>query len=276
MKKMITPKTLYRLTAVLSVVLAVCIVCGMYLTRYSVGASLPELEAAASQYTEKNLTILKTMEVPENTRSEDHGIYGVADSPLAGGYLVALCESEVEGEHQWTGPVLFEKGLNGKYHVMESDLTNLPWPIEDEPMNDSTFGLFGGEDDGGRAVLVLWSDIYPEEMAGYRVTYYDVERYLEDGSIIPLTLDVPVEPGSNLHMTCVNIPFNYYDRDFFAYDEEGNEIDLRAFRESQGELNGDGEGRSGDGGINLDLYACILLAGLAAAWWLWKRSRKLS
>ena len=158
---------------------------------------------------------------------------------------------------------------------MESDLTNLPWPIEDEPMNDSTFGLFGGEDDGGRAVLVLWSDIYPEEMAGYRVTHYDVERYLKDGSIIPLTLDVPVEPGSKLHMTCVNIPFNYYDRDFFAYDEEGNEIDLRAFRESQGELDGDGEGRSGDGGINLDLYACILLAGLAAAWWLWKKSRKL-
>jgi hypothetical protein len=81
---------------------------------------------------------------------------------------------------------------------------------------------------------VLWSDIYPEEMAGYRMTYYDAQAYQEDGTIIPLTLDVPVEPGSKLHMACLNIPFNLYDRDFFAYDEEGNEIDLRAFRESQG------------------------------------------
>lgn len=141
-------------------------------------------------------------------------------------------------------------------------------------MNDSSFGMFGGGDDGSRAVLVLWSDIYPEEMAGYRVTYYDVDAYLEDGSIVPLTLDVPVEPGSKLHMICVNIPFNYYDRDFFAYDSDGNEIDLRAFRESQGELNGDGQGRSGDSPPNPDLYGCILLAGLAAAVWLWKKSNK--
>ena len=81
---------------------------------------------------------------------------------------------------------------------------------------------------------MLWSDIYPEEMAGYWMTYYDAQAYQEDGTIIPLTLDVPVEPGSKLHMACLNIPFNLYDRDFFAYDEEGNEIDLRAFRESQG------------------------------------------
>ena len=262
------------LIIILPVILAACLVCCMYLIRYNVAGDEESLVAAASEFTEKNMTILRMMEIPENTKSGDHGIYGVADNPLTDGFLVAICESEIEGEHQWTGPVLFEKGINGKYHVMESKLTNLPWPIEEEPMNDSTFGLFGGEDDGGRAILVLWSDIYPEEMAGYRVTYYDVERYLEDGSIIPLTLDIPVEPGSKLHLTCVNIPFNYYDRDFFAYDEEGNEIDLRAFRESQGELNGDGEGRSGDGGINLDLYACILLAGLAAAWWLWKKSNR--
>ncbi len=276
MRTEIWRKPVFRwLIILLPVILAVCLVCGMYLTRYNVAGDEESLVAAASEFTEKNMTILRRMELPENTKSDDHGIYGVADNPLTDGFLVAICESEIEGEHQWTGPVLFEKGLNGKYHVMESQLTNLPWPIEDEPMNDSTFGLFGGEDDGGRAVLVLWSDIYPEEMAGYRVTYYDVERYLEDGSIIPLTLDIPVEPGSKLHLTCVNIPFNYYDRDFFAYDEEGNEIDLRTFHESQGDLDGDGEGRSGDGGINLDLYGCILLAGLAAAWWLWKKSRKL-
>ena len=275
MRTEIWRKPVFRwLIILLPVILTVCLVCGMYLTRYNVAGDEESLVAAASEFTEKNMTILRMMEIPENTKSEDHGIYGVADNPLTDGFLVAICESEIEGEHQWTGPVLFEKGINGKYHVMESKLTNLPWPIEEEPMNDSTFGLFGGEDDGGRAILVLWSDIYPEEMAGYRVTYYDVERYLEDGSIIPLTLDIPVEPGSKLHLTCVNIPFNYYDRDFFAYDEEGNEIDLRAFRESQGELDRDGEGRSGDGGINLDLYACILLAGLAAAWWLWKKSNR--
>ena len=262
------------LIILLPVILAVCLVCGMYLTRYNVAGDEESLVAAASKFTEKNMTILRMMEIPENTKSEDHGIYGVADNPLTDGFLVAICESEIEGEDQWTGPVLFEKGLNGKYHVMESQLTNLPWPIEEEPMNDSSMGLFGGGD-GSRAVLVLWSDIYPEEMAGYRLTYYDAEAYAEDGSIIPLTLDIPVEPGSKLHLTCVNIPFNLYSRDVFAYDADGNEIDLWAFRESQGELDGDGEGRSGDGGINLDLYACILLAGLAAARWLWKKSRKL-
>ena len=261
------------LIILLPVILAVCLVCGMYLPRYNVAGAEESLVAAASEFTEKNMTILRMMEIPENTKSEDHGIYGVADNPLTDGFLVAICESEIEGEHQWTGPVLFEKGLNGKYHVMESQLTNLPWPIEEEPMNDSSMGLFGGGD-GSRAVLVLWSDIYPEEMAGYRLTYYDADAYAEDGSIIPLTLDVPGEPGSELHMTCVNIPFNLYSRDVFAYDEEGNEVDLRAFRESQGELDRDGEGRSGDGGINLDLYACILLAGLAAAWWLWKKSNR--
>ena len=263
------------LIILLPVILTVCLVCGMYLTRYNVAGDEESLVAAASEFTEKNMTILRMMEIPENTKSEDHGIYGVADNPLTDGFLVAICESEIEGEHQWTGPVLFEKGINGKYHVMESKLTNLPWPIEEEPMNDSSMGLFGGGD-GSRAVLVLWLDIYPEEMAGYRLTYYDADAYAEDGSIIPLTLDIPVEPGSKLHLTCVNIPFNLYSRDVFAYDEEGNEVDLRAFRESQGELDRDGEGRSGDGGINLDLYACILLAGLAAARWLWKRSRKLS
>ena len=262
------------LIILLPVILAVCLVCGMYLIRYNVAGDEESLVEAASEFTEKNMTILRMMEIPENTKSEDHGIYGVADNPLTDGFLVAICESEIEDEHQWTGPVLFEKGLNGKYHVMESQLTNLPWPIEEEPMNDSSMGLFGGGD-GSRAVLVLWSDIYPEEMAGYRLTYYDADAYAEDGSIIPLTLDIPVEPGSKLHLTCVNIPFNLYSRDVFAYDADGNEIDLRAFRESQGELDGDREGRSGDDGVNLDLYACILLAGLAAARWLWKKSRKL-
>ena len=275
MKEIWNRKFMYRLSALGAVLLAVCLVCGMYLCRYNVAGDRDSLEAAASEFTEKNLTILQTMEVPENTKDADYGIYGVADHPLAGGFLVAICESDVAGEEQWAGPVLFEKGLNGKYHVMESQLTNLPWPIEEEPMNDSTMGLFGGGDDGSRAVLVLWSDIYPEEMAGYRLTYYDVDAYLEDGSILPLELDVPVEPGSKLHMTCVNIPFNFYDRDYFAYDSEGREIDLRAFRESQGQLNGDGDGRSGDGGVNIDLYGCILLAGLVAAGCLWKRSRKL-
>ena len=274
MRNMKNPKKLYRLAALLALVLSVCIVCGMYVVKYPVEGDLGELETAACQYTEKNLTILKTMEIPENTKEEDHGIYGVADSLLAGGYLVALCESEVEGEDQWTGPVLFEKGLNGKYRIVESDLTNLPWPVEAVSMNDSTFGMFGGDDDGGRAILVLWSDIYPEEMAGYKVTYYDVERYLEDGSIIPYTLDVPVEPGSKLHMLCVHIPFNYYDRNFFAYDEEGNEIDLYEFRRAQGQLNGDGDSRSGENPLNPDLYGGILLAGLAAAIWLWKQSNK--
>ncbi len=274
MRNMKIPKNLYRLAAVLSLVLPVCMVCGMYMMKYPVEGNMAELEAAACQYTEKNLTILKTMELPENTQKEDHGIHGVADSPLAGGFLVALCESEVEGEDQWTGPVLFEEGLNGKYRVVESDLTNLPWPVEETSMNDSSFGMFGGGDDGVRAVLVLWSDIYPEEMAGYKVTYYDVESYLADGSIIPHTLDVPVEPGSKLHMLCVNIPFNYYDRDFFAYDEEGNEIDLYEFRKAQGQINGDGEGRSGEDPPNPDLYGGILLAGLAAAIWLWKQSMK--
>ena len=193
------------LIILLPVILTVCLVCGMYLTRYNVAGDEESLVAAAREFTEKNMTILRMMEIPENTKSEDHGIYGVADNPLTDGFLVAICESEIEGEHQWTGPVLFEKGLNGKYHVMESQLTNLPWPIEEEPMNDSSMGLFGGGD-GSRAVLVLWSDIYPEEMAGYRLTYYDADAYAEDGSIIPLTLDVPVEPGSELHMTCVNIP----------------------------------------------------------------------
>lgn len=274
MRNMKIPKKLYRLAALLALVLSICIVCGMYVVKYPVEGNPEELEAAACQYTEKNLTILKTMEIPENTKEEDHGIHGVADSPLAGGYLVALCESEVEGENQWTGPVLFEKGLNGKYRVVESDLTNLPWPVEAVSMNDSTFGMFGGDDDGGRAVLVLWSDIYPEEMAGYKVTYYDVERYLADGSIIPYTLDVPVEPGSKLHMLCVHIPFNYYDRNFFAYDEEENEIDLYEFRKAQGQLNGDGESRSGENPLNTDLCGGILLAGLAAAVWLWKQSNK--
>ncbi len=266
-------KAMYRICAVGAVLLAVCIVCGMYLVRYNVPGDEASLAAAASEFTEKNMTILKTMEVPENTKAENHGVYGVVDNPLTDGYLVALCESDIEREDQWTGPVLFEKGLNGKYHVMESQLTNLPWPIEEEPMNDSSMGLFGGGD-GSRAILVLWSDIYPEEMAGYQLTYYDAAAYAADGSIVPLTLDVAVEPGSKLHMTCVNIPFNLYDRDYFAYDEEGKEIDLRAFRESQGELNGDGEGRSGDDGVNVDLYACILLAGLAAAAWLWKKGNK--
>ena len=142
-------------------------------------------------------------------------------------------------------------------------------------MNDSSFGMFGGEEGIGRAVLVLWSDIYPEEMTGYRLTYYDMEAYTQDGSIVQLELDVPVEPGSKLHMTCVNIPFNLYDRDFVAYDAEGNEIDLRAFRESQGQLNGDGVGRSGDRGVNMDLYGCILLAGLITAGWFWKKEKKL-
>ena len=274
MRNMKIPKNLYRLAAVLALVLSVCIVCGMYVVKFSVGGNLGELEAAACQYTEKKLTILKTMEIPENTKEEDHGIYGVADTPLSGGYLVALCESEVEGEDQWTGPVLFEKGLNGKYRVVESNLTNLPWPVEAVSMNDSTFGMFGGDDDGGRAILVLWSDIYPEEMAGYKMTYYDVERYLEDGSIIPYTLDVPVEPGSKLHMLCVHIPFNYYDRNFFAYDEEGNEIDLYEFRKAQGQLNGDGDSRSGENPLNPDLYGGILLAGLAAFIWLWKQANK--
>ena len=274
MRNMKNPKKLYRLAAVLALVLSVCIVCGMYVVKYSVEGNLTELETASCQYTEKKLTILKTMEIPENTKENDYGIHGVADSPLTDGYLVAMCESEVEGEDQWTGPVLFEKGLNGKYRVVESDLTTLPWPVEAVSMNDSTFGMFGGDDDGGRAILVLWSDIYPEEMAGYKVTYYDVERYLEDGSIIPYTLDVPVEPGSKLHMLCVHIPFNYYDRNFFAYDEEGNEIDLYEFRRAQGQLNGDGDSRSGENPLNPDLYGGILIAGLAAAIWLWKQSNK--
>ena len=77
------------------------------------------------------------MEMPENTKSEDHGIHGVPAQLLTDGYLVAICESDIVGEHQWTGPVLFERGINGKYHVMESHLTNLPWPIEASPMNDS-------------------------------------------------------------------------------------------------------------------------------------------
>ena len=257
-----------------SILLAICLVCGMYLMDYRIDGDLQSLEAAASQYTEWNMTILMTAEIPENTRREDHGIYGVEDSLFAGGYLVALCESEMVGENQWTGPVLFEEGLNGKYRVVESHLTNSPWPVETTSLNDTSFGMFGGEDDGGRAVLVLWSDYYPENMAGYQVTYYDAEAYLEDGSIVSLTLDVAVDPGSSLHMTCVNIPFNYYDREFFAYDEEGNEIDLYTFRESQGQDNGDSEGKSGDSGPNMDLFGCILLAGIAVANRLWKQSKK--
>ena len=267
-------KTLCCMAAAGSILLAICLVCGMYLMDYRIDGDLQSLEAAASQYTERNMTILMTAEIPENTRREDHGIYGVEDSLFAGGYLVALCESEMVGENQWTGPVLFEEGLNGKYRVVESHLTNSPWPVETTSLNDASFGMFGGEDDGGRAVLVLWSDFYPENMAGYQVTYYDAEAYLEDGSIVSLTLDVAVDPGSSLHMTCVNIPFNYYDREFFAYDEEGNEIDLYAFRESQGQDNGDSEGKSGDSGPNMDLFGCILLAGLAAANRLWKQSKK--
>lgn len=270
MKWNLKTKTAYRLGAVGAAVLAVVVVCTMYLTTFRVAGDDASLEEAASKYTERNLTILQTMEVPENTESENHGIYGVPSQPLTDGYLVAICESDIVGERQWTGPVLFEKGLNGKYRVLESSLTTLPWPVEAAPMNDSY-----GWEDGTYAILVLWSDIYPEEMAGYRLTYYDVEAYMEDGSIIPLTLDIPVEPGSKLHLTCLNIPFNHYNRDFFAYDADGNEIDLRAFRESQGQLNGDGDSHSGDGGINADWYACILLAGLAAAGWLWKKSNKL-
>lgn len=261
---------LRKIYALVPVLVTICLVCGLYLGRYNVAGDEVSLAEAASKYTEKNLTVLKTMEMPENTKAEDHGIYGVPDQLLTDGYLVAICESDIVGENQWTGPVLFEKGLNGKFHVAESHLTNLPWPVADTPMNDSY-----GWEDGTHAILVLWSDIYPEEMAGYRVTYYDVGAYMEDGSIVPLTLDVPVEPGSKLHMICLNIPFNHYDRDFFAYDAEGKEIDLRAFRESQGELNGDSEGKSGDGGVNGDLYGCILLAGLAMAAWLWKKSKKL-
>ena len=268
MKGKINLKTAYRLAAPASVLLAVIAVCTMYLTRFSVSGDEISLAEAASKYAVRELTVLAAMEVPENTKTEDYGIYGVPDQLLTDGYLVAICESGVEGEYQWTGPVLFEKGLNGKYRAVESRLTTLPWPIEAAPMNDSY-----GWGDGTYAVLVLWSDIYPEEMAGYRVTYYDVEAYMEDGSILPLTLDVPVEPGSKLHLICLNIPFNLYDRDFFAYDAEGNEIDLRAFREAQGELNGDSEGHSGDGGVNGDLYACILLAGLAIGTWLWKKSK---
>lgn len=268
-------KTVYRLAAAGAVLVSVMIVCTMYLTCYNVAGDMASLEAAASKYTEKHLTVLAAMEVPENTKTESYGIYGVEDSLLAGGYLVALCESEVEGDEQWTGPVLFEQGINGKYRMVESHLTNLPWPVEATSMNDSSFGMFGGEEGIGRAVLVLWSDIYPEEMTGYRLTYYDMEAYTQDGSIVPLELDVPVEPGSKLHMTCVNIPFNYYDRDFVAYDAEGNEIDLWAFRESQGNLNGDGESRSGDSGVNPDLYGCVLLAGLITAGWFWKKAKKL-
>lgn len=275
MSRNMNGKTLYRLAAAGSVLLAVCLVCGLYLVKYQISGDLHSLEAAASQYTEKDMTILKTMEIPENTRDANHGIYGVKDSLLADGFLAALCESEIEGEDQWTGPVLFEKGLNGKYRVVESHLTNLPWPVETESLNDSSFSMFGGSDDGGRAVLVLWSDIYPEEMAGYQITYYDVEAYLKDGSIVPMTLDVTVEPGSSLHMTCVNIPFNYYSRNSLAaYDAEGNEIDLRAFREAQGQLSGDGQGRSGDDPPNPDLYGGILLIGLLLAGWLWKKSNK--
>ena len=273
----INAKTRYRFAAAASVLLAVCLVCGMYLMNYRIDGSLQSLEAAASQFTERNMTILMTEEIPENTRREDHGIYGVEDSFFAGGYLVALCESEIEGEHQWTGPGLFEKGLNGKYRVVESHLTNSPWPVETTSLNDASFDMFGGGDDGGRAVLVLWSDFYPENMAGYQVTYYDVEAYLNDGSIVPLTLNVEVEPGSSVHMTCVNIPFNYYDHNqsqYFACDAEGGKIDLRAFRESNGPLNGDGEGKSDDSGPNIDLYGCILLAGLAAGNRLWKQSKK--
>ena len=270
MKEKMNPKTVYRLAAAASVLLAAVIVCTMYLTTFRVAGDTASLAQAASKYAEKKLTVLATMEVPENTKAEDHGVYGVPDQLLTDGYLVAICESEIAGEYQWTGPVLFEKGLNGKYRAVESSLTTLPWPVEAAPMNDSY-----GWGDGTYAVLVLWSDIYPEEMAGYRVTYYDVEAYMEDGSIVPLELDVPVEPGSKLHLTCLNIPFNLYDRDFVAYDEDGNEIDLRAFRESQGGLNGDGEGHSGDGGVNGDLYACILLAGLAIGAWLWKKANKL-
>lgn len=275
----VNQKLMYRLGAIASVLLAICIICGNYLLKYNVDDNLPALEQAASRFTGYNLSIMKTMEVPENTRKEDHGIYGVADSPIAGGFLVAICESEIEGQHQWTGPVLFEKGLNGKYRTVESQLTNLPWPVETVNMNDSSFSMFGGGDDGSRAVLVLWSDVYPEEMAGYQIPYYDVESYLVDGTIVPLTLDVPVEPGSSLHMTCVNIPFNYYDHDhseYFAYDSEGKEIDLRAFREANGELNGEGKGQSGDSAPAPDMYGCILLAGIALAMWLWKKSKKIT
>ncbi|MBR4411187.1 MAG: hypothetical protein IKT31_07695 [Firmicutes bacterium] len=276
MNRSIKSKTLYRFAAVGSILLAVCLVCGMYLMKYRIEGDLQSLEAAASQYAEKNLTVLMTAEIPENTRKENHGIYGVEDSLFAGGYLVALCESEIEGENQWTGPVLFEEGLNGRYRVVESHLSNSPWPVETTSLNDASFGMFGGGDDGGRAVLVLWSNFYPENMAGYQVTYYDVDAYLEDGSIIPLTLDVAIEPESSVHMTCVNIPFNYYDHDhsqYFAYDVDGNEINLREFREANGPLNGDGEGKSGDSGPNMDLYGCILLAGFAAAVWMWKKGR---
>lgn len=257
------------LCAAVPLILAICLVCGMYLTRYNVAGDEESLAAAASSFTGSEKHILKLIEIPENTKEEDFGIYGVADHPLTDGFLVAIVESEVEGEYQWTGPVLFEKGLNGKYHVMESHVTTHPWAMEMEPLNDSSMGLFGGGD-GGRAVAVFWSDVYPEETEYFELTYYDPEAYFAGGTIQQETLRIDVPGDGSLYAEAVSIPFNLYDRDPVAYDADGKVLDLHSYNAAAN--NAQSNGISGDDGMNLDLYGCILLAGLGLGLWIWRKT----
>lgn len=283
---------------------AVVLVIVLYFMRYDTPGTEEALAGAASEYTETSLNAVMIREIPDGdgncdgkgdlvllcrsagdetaaetgsagsgdmeTGSAGSAAIGDAETGSTGGAAIGDAEA---GSAGWNGVVRFERGINGRYVPVESNLCDYSVPVHESNVNDESMGFFGGED-GSEAVTVFFSCNYPEDMARIEITCYDRDAYMEDGSIKPYT--VTIEPDGTPYMEIVPVSFHLYDRDYRIYDREGN---LRNYDDPVYHAiwtagnDGNSKSRGGTGGSleTWDKYGLILLAGAGLSWWLRRR-----
>ena len=273
---------------------AVVLVIVLYFMRYDTPGTEEALARAASEYTETRLNAVMIQEIPDGdgncdgkgdlvllcrsagdgttteTGSAGSAAIGDAETGSTGGAAIGDAEA---GSAGWNGVVRFERGINGRYVPVESNLCDYSEPVQYACLNDGSMGFFGG-DDGSEAVTVFFSCSYPEAMARIEITCYDRDAYMEDGSIVPYT--VTIEPDGMPYMEIVPVSFDLFDREFKAYDRKGDLMDRSdpaydAAWTAGNDGNSKSRGGTGDLLETWDKYGLILLAGAGLSWWLRRR-----
>ncbi len=249
MKKRFTKnKRIGAAMAVVAIALATC----WYFSHFHISGETGELERAIEEEMGIPVKITKTTVMEEGEQ--------------AGKLRIVMCEGTDQSGINWHGVAGFQKGLLGRYALIGGTLFDYHDPIQEATIGEDRSGIFGDLADE-KAVTVFFSQSCPKETDHFLIKIYDAEKWMETGEIVSEEHALPVTDGRMLEP--IEVSFHFYDRNMKAYDEEGNQLDLKNYYHNG---NGNSKGRSVTEPSSLADSCCvILILGMVFAVYFWRK-----